>query len=87
MPVFGITYISVFDFRFYFSQPKAKGFDLSSYLVTNGDIWKVEYDAVYASDLFLTPRMVKRIAPDNFSYIKDFYIPFLIMPDMCCQLK
>ena len=54
MPVFGRTYISVSECRFYFSYPKAKGFDLSSYLVTNGDFSEVEYDGVYATDLFST---------------------------------
>jgi hypothetical protein len=23
----------------------------------------------------------------HFGYIKDFYVPFFIMPDVCCQLK
>lgn len=40
--------------RFYFSYPKTKGFDLPSYLVTNGDIWEIEYDAIYATELFST---------------------------------
>lgn len=47
-------FISLTECRFYFSCPKAKGFDLSSYLVTNGDIWEVEYDAVHATELFST---------------------------------
>ena len=54
MPVLEKTYISVIKYRFYFSQPKTRGFDLSSYLVTNRDIWEAEYDAIYATDLFST---------------------------------
>lgn len=42
------------NWRFYFSYPKTKGFDLPSYLVTNGDIWEIEYDAIYATELFST---------------------------------
>lgn len=47
-------FISLTECRFYFSCPKAKGFDLSPYLVTNGDIWEVECDAVDAIELFST---------------------------------
>lgn len=47
------TFISVTECRFYFSYPKAKEFDLS-YLVTNGGIWEVEYDAIYATELLST---------------------------------
>lgn len=54
MPELGRTYISVIECRFCFSQPKAKGFDLSSYLVTNVDIWEVSDGADYATDLFST---------------------------------
>lgn len=50
----GRTFISVTECRFNFSYPKAKEFYLSSYLVTNGGIWEVEYDVIYATELFST---------------------------------